>query len=177
MNGPVLFTERLILRPLIADDLEPWVAFHADPVTMRHLGGVQPRGVAWRGLCAMAGAWTIRGFSMFAVVERATGRWLGRIGPWQPDGWPGAEVGWALKSEFAGRGYAREAAVAAIDYAVDMLGWDKVIHTIAPDNAESIRLAERLGARNVGPVRLPPPLEAMPVDCWVQSAAEWRARR
>jgi len=101
---------------------------------MRFLGGVQDRATAWRTMCGMAGAWIVRGFSMFSVIERASGRWIGRVGPWQPEGWPGTEVGWGILPEFAGQGLAREAAVAAIDYAVDTLGWSDVIHTIHPDN-------------------------------------------
>ncbi|MBB4152401.1 RimJ/RimL family protein N-acetyltransferase [Sphingomonas jinjuensis] len=177
MNGPVLCTPRLILRPLAAEDWEPWAAFHAEEETMRFLGGVQSRGVAWRSLCGMAGAWTIRGFSMFSVVERTTGTWLGRIGPHQPEGWPGTEVGWGLAREHAGKGYALEAATAAMDYAVDELGWDHVIHTIDPDNVASIALAKRLGSVNEGPTQLPPPLQDFRVDAWGQSAADWRARR
>ncbi|KQU53008.1 acetyltransferase [Sphingomonas sp. Leaf339] len=177
MTGPILFTPRLILRPLAAEDWEPWAAFHAEEETMRFLGGVQPRGVAWRSLCGMAGAWTIRGFSMFSVILRDSGEWIGRIGPHQPDGWPGTEVGWGIARAFAGQGYAHEAAVAAMDYAVDMLGWDDVIHTIDPDNTGSIALATRLGSVNRGPVTLPPPLHEFRVDAWGQSAAEWRARR
>ena len=172
----MLETERLTLRPLAAYDLEPWVAFHADPVTMRYLGGVQSREVAWRGLCTMAGAWTIRGFSMFAVVERSSGTWLGRVGPWQPDGWPGTEIAWGLKSDFTGRGFAREAAVACMDYAFDILGWEEAIHTIAPDNHASIALAKSLGATNRGPTRMAPPVDHLRVDAWGQSADEWRAR-
>ena len=177
MTGPILFTPRLILRPLAAGDWEPWAAFHAEEETMRFLGGAQPRGVAWRSLCGMAGAWTIRGFSMFSVILRDSGEWIGRIGPHQPDGWPGTEVGWGIAAAFAGKGYAHEAAVAAMDYAVDVLGWTDVIHTIDPDNAGSIALAKRLGSVNRGPVTLPPPLHEFRVDAWGQSAAEWRARR
>jgi len=173
---PVLFTERLILRPLNGDDFEPWAAFQADPETMRFLGGVQGRAEAWRSLCTMAGAWSVRGFSMFALIERTSGRWVGRVGPWQPEGWPGTEVGWGVAREFAGRGFAYEAAVAAMDYAVEMLGWTDIIHTIDPDNLPSIRLAKRLGAVNRGATRLPPPYEDSPVDAWGQTAAEWKAR-
>jgi RimJ/RimL family protein N-acetyltransferase len=176
-GGPVLFTERLVLRPLTAEDFEDWAAFYAEPDTMRFLGGPQDRAMAWRSLCTMAGAWTIRGFSMFAVVERDTGGFVGRIGPWQPEGWPGTEVGWGVGAKWAGRGYAREAAEAAIDYAVDVLGWDHVIHTIDPDNHPSIRLAERLGARDEGPVTLPAPMAHFRVHAWGQSAPAWRAGR
>jgi RimJ/RimL family protein N-acetyltransferase len=177
VSGPVLFTRNLILRPLSSEDFEPWAAFHADEETMRFLGGPQPRAVAWRSLCAMAGAWQVRGFSMFSMIERTTGRWVGRTGPWQPEGWPGTEVGWGVAREFAGLGYAHEAAVATIDYAVDMLGWTDIIHTIDLGNHRSIRLAERLGSARRGPVRLPPPLEHFSVEAWGQSKEAWRSRR
>ncbi len=175
--GPVLFTPRLMLRPLNGDDFDAYAAFAADPVQMEHLGGAMPREIAWRDLSLRAGAWLTRGFSMFAVIERATGAWVGRIGPWKPDGWPGTEIGWGVASAFAGKGYAYEAAIATMDYAVDMLGWTRIIHTISPDNIRSIRLAERLGSTNGGPVTLPPPLSAFRVDAWGQTAAQWRARR
>jgi RimJ/RimL family protein N-acetyltransferase len=101
---------------------------------------------------------------------------VGRVGPWQPEGWPGTEIGWGVAREYAGRGYACEAAVAAMDYAVDVLGWTDIIHTIDPDNLPSIRLARRLGAVNRGATRLPSPYEDAPVDAWGQTAAEWMAR-
>lgn len=177
MTGPILFTERLILRLPEPADFEAYAAFAADAETMTHLGGAMPREIAWRDFSMRAGAWMTRGFSMFSVIERESGAWVGRIGPWQPEGWPGTEVGWGVARAAAGKGYAYEAAVAAIDYAFDMLGWSDVIHTIAPDNQRSIRLAERLGSRNRGPSTLPPPLAAYRVDAWGQSAAQWRARR
>ncbi|TPG40385.1 N-acetyltransferase [Sphingomonas koreensis] len=173
---PVLFTPRLMLRPLNGDDFDAYAAFAGDPDQMRFLGGVMPRELAWRDLTLRAGAWLTRGFSMFSVIERATGAWVGRIGPWQPDGWPGTEVGWGVASGFAGQGYAFEAASAAMDYAVDVLGWTDIVHTIAPDNVRSIRLAERLGSTHRGPTRLPPPLHEVRADLWGQSAAAWRAR-
>ena len=176
MTLPILFTPNLLLRPLNGDDFEPWAAFHADEETMRFFGGTQLRSMAWRGLCAMVGAWTVRGFSMFSVIERASGRWVGRVGPWEAEGWPRPEIAWGVAREFAGRGYAHEAAVATIDYAVDVLGWTDIAHHIDPNNQRSIRLAERLGAVNRGPTRLPPPLDHQRVGNWGQSAASWRAR-
>ena len=56
MTLPILFTRNLILRPAASEDFEGWAAFHADGETMRYLGGTQVRAVAWRGLCALAGA-------------------------------------------------------------------------------------------------------------------------
>ena len=126
---------------------------------------------------SMAGAWSLTGVAMFSVIERETGLWLGRIGPWQPLGWPGTEVGWSLHPDAHGKGYAMEAAVASIDYAFDVLGWTEVIHCIDPDNVPSQKLAERLGSHQPGPGTLPAPFETARVDIWGQSRDQWRARR
>jgi RimJ/RimL family protein N-acetyltransferase len=176
-DGPVLETERLLLRLPRAEDLEPWVAFAADETAARYIGGAQGRSGAWRGLCAMAGAWTIRGFAMFSVIEKATGRWVGRLGPWQPEEWPGTEVGWGIVREAWGRGYAPEGAAAAIDWAFDVLGWDEVIHCIDPANAPSQAVARKLGSRILRQARLPAPYDEPPIDVWGQTRAQWRERR
>ena len=176
MTGPVIETERLTLRPTALEDFPRWAEMMGDEETARYLGGRQPRQLAWRGLMTMAGAWTLTGVAMFSLIERSTGLWVGRIGPWTPDGWPGTEVGWGLHRDAQGKGYGVEAATAAIDYAFDALGWTEVIHCIDPDNVPSRRLAERLGSTNLGPTRLPPPFETVPVDRWGQSRDQWRAR-
>lgn len=175
--APIVETPRLLLRPTAPEDFDAWADFAADPETMRHLGGPQPRAAAWRGFATMAGSWAMNGFGMFSVIEKESGRWVGRIGPWRPEGWPGTEVGWGLTRAATGKGYGAEAASAAIDWAIDVLGWTDIIHCIGPGNAPSASLAERLGSRRRGPGRLPPPFDAVPVEIWGQSAAEWRARR
>lgn len=175
-SGPFLMTKRLILRPTSAEDFEGWAAFCADPETMRFLGGTQTRADSWRSLCMMAGAWTVRGYAMFSLIRRDTGQWIGRIGPWYPEGWPGQEVGWGIAREYTGQGYAEEAATASIDYAFDVLGWDRVIHIIDPENTGSIALAQRLGSVNQGPTQMPEPFEGFRVDAYGQSKAEWKAR-
>ena len=177
MLGPTLETERLILRPPIQKDLDGWAEFMGDEEAARFLGGAQPRAAAWRGMATMTGAWALKGFSMFSVVERASGRWVGRLGPWMPEGWPGTEVGWGVHPAFQGRGYAVEGSTAAIDWAFDHLGWTEVIHCIAPENVPSQRTAAKLGSRCLGPGQLPPPFEAVEVEIWGQSREEWRARR
>ena len=101
------------------------------------------------------------------VIERETGLWLGRIGPWRPHDWPGTEVGWGLHPDAQGKGYGVEAATASIDYAFDVLGWTEVIHCIDPDNLPSQRLAERIGSDNLGPTRLPPPYHDLPDELMV----------
>ncbi|WP_342376119.1 GNAT family N-acetyltransferase [Myxococcus stipitatus] len=174
--GPTLHTARLILRPTAREDFEGFVALMSDAESARFIGGVQARSVVWRGFTGMAGAWALQGFSMFSVLERSTGKWVGRVGPWQPEGWPGPEVGWSLLRETWGRGYAVEAATAAVDWAFDHLGWTEVIHSIAPENVPSQQVARRLGSTLRGPGKLPAPFEAAPIELWGQSREAWRAR-
>lgn len=176
-RSPVLETENLILRLPEASDLDPWADMNSDAETMRFIGGVAGRSATWRMLCTMRGSWDINGFAMFSIIERATRAWVGRLGPWEPEGWPGKEIGWGVAPQFAGRGYAYEATVATMDYVFDVLGWPDVIHTIDPANTRSIALAKRLGSANLGPTRLPDPFEGARVDAWGQTAAQWRARR
>lgn len=174
---PRLETERLILRLPQASDFEGYAELYADEDAARHIGGALPRAAAWRKFLQMPGAWAVQGFAMFSVVDKASGQWLGQLGPWQPEGWPGTEVGWSFRRAAWGCGYATEAAAAAIDWAFDTLGWDEVIHCIDPENLASRRLAERLGSQILRRGRLPPPFDAHEVDVWGQSRAAWRARR
>jgi RimJ/RimL family protein N-acetyltransferase len=177
MLGPEFETERLILRPPRAEDLDGWAELMADEQAARFIGGVQPRAGAWRSLAAMAGSWALQGFGMFSVIEKASGRWVGRVGPWRPEGWPGTEIGWGLVRSAWGKGYATEGSTAATDWAVTMLGWADLIHCIDPGNTPSARVAERLGSALRGRSRLPAPFEHVECDIWGQSADEWRSRR
>jgi RimJ/RimL family protein N-acetyltransferase len=144
-----LQTDRLILREIDAErDFDGWAATMADPVTVRYIGGqVQDRAQAWRGMAAVIGHWKIRGYGFFSVESRATGEWLGRVGPWFPEGWPAPEIGWTLRREHWGHGYATEAARACLEYARDTLEWTRVIHVILTGNAGSVAVAQRLGSR------------------------------
>jgi len=153
-----LETERLRLRPWKLEDLEALVAMFSDPAVTRFVvPGGQPisRFAAWQALCSNVGHWHFRGFGQFAVEERASGTVVGRIGPWQPEGWPDFEIGWMLRREYWGRGYATEAAAACIDYAFTTLGRPHLVSLIDPDNAPSIRVAERVGERFEREVTLP----------------------
>lgn len=174
---PKLETDRLILRPPQSADFEAWAAFAADEETMRHLGGVQSRSVAWRGICQVTGSWTIEGFAMFSVIEKATGRWVGRLGPWRPADWPGDEVGWGIVRDCWGKGYATEGATAAMDFAFDVLGWPEVIHCIGVENLASQAVAKRLGSRFLRMDRMPAPYDEVDIQVWGQSRDQWQARR
>ena len=176
-NDLQLETPRLLLRLPIVADLDPWAEMMADEEAARFIGGVMARSVSWRGLMTMIGCWHANGFGMFSVIEKSSGRWIGRLGPWQPEGWPGTEVGWAIVRDCWGKGYAPEGAAIATDWAFAHLGWTDVIHSIDPANVASQVVARKLGSRNLGPGKLPAPYEESRIDIWGQSREEWRARR
>lgn len=146
---PELFTPRLRLRPFRSADLDPWAAIVADPEVMRFIGtgGAVGRDVAWRQMAFHLGEWALRGRGSWAVERRADGVLIGRAGFLQPEGWPGEEVAWLFARSAWGQGYATEAVRAAVAHGRRWLGAGPLISLIRPDNAPSLRLAERVGAR------------------------------
>jgi RimJ/RimL family protein N-acetyltransferase len=173
---PVLETPRLILRAPIEADLDGFAALMADEESARFIGGVQTRAAAWRFMAALAGSWVLKGFSMFSAIEKSSGLWVGRVGPWQPEGWPGTEVGWGVLRSAWGQGYASEAARASIDWAFQTQGWSEVVHTISSPNAASKGVARRMGSRYLRQGRLPAPFD-MDLEVWGQSRADWLAAK
>lgn len=147
---PTLETERLFLRAFREEDFESEADFFASERS-RFVGGPLPRHQVWRAVAGMIGHWHLRGFGFWALEEKATGRYLGRVGLWAPDGWPEPEIGWSLQEHAEGRGIAREAAEVARAYAYDSLGWTTAISLIVVGNDRSEALAQRLGAHLEGP--------------------------
>ena len=129
---------------------------YADPDVMRFMEDGHPvgRDAAWRSMAAHLGHWSLRGFGQWALEARATGEFVGRAGLWQPEGWPGLEVGWILARPHWGQGYATEAGRAAIEYAFGELDAGHVISLIRPENHASVRVAERLGERRERTIEL-----------------------
>ena len=155
MNEVTLETEHLILRMWREADFEAYAELCADPEVMRYLGGkVFDRTEAWRNMASVIGHWYLRGYGLWAVEEKASGRLAGRIGCINPEGWPGFEVGWTLKREFWGKGYATEAGSRALEYAFNELDKPHVISLIQAENRASIRVAERLGETLEGTARI-----------------------
>jgi len=148
-----LRTERLLLRHFRADDIDAYAALCADPEVMRYLSPTgQPlsREDAWRQMAMLCGHWQLRGYGTWVAEELETGSLVGRIGLHYPEGFPDRELGWAIARRYWGRGLASEAARAAANHAFRTLGWDHLISLILPENARSIRVAERLGAKAAG---------------------------
>ncbi|HEY4581462.1 MAG TPA: GNAT family N-acetyltransferase [Lysobacter sp.] len=175
-QGPTLETGRLLLRPWRPDDFPRYAEMFAAPET-HFIGGPLVRGDAWRRFLQMPGAWALQGFAMFAIEEKSSGLFMGQAGPWQPAGWPGTEVGYALHRDAWGKGYATEACAAAMDWAFDTLGWTDIIHSIDVANVASQNVARRLGATNRGRGVFQPPHDRFELDIWGQTRGQWRARR
>jgi RimJ/RimL family protein N-acetyltransferase len=147
-----LGSDRLILRMFRESDIDAYAAMCGDPDVMRFLGDGYPlsRADAWRNMAVILGHWQLRGFGLWAVEERTTGILVGRVGCWCPEGWPGMEIGWALRREYWGRGYATEAAHSVMADAFFRMRLNRLISLIQPGNGPSIAVALRLGMRHEG---------------------------
>ncbi len=145
-TAPTLETERLRLRAHRVEDFNRFAELFDSPRS-KFVNGPVPRGDAWRMFAADVGQWVLLGFGAWAIERREDGAYLGQVGLNHPADFPERELGWLLWEEFEGHGYALEAALCARDFAYGTLGWETVVSYIHPDNAPSIRLAERMGAK------------------------------
>lgn len=177
LDGPVLETARLRLRPPQEADFAGLCALMGDEQTARHIGGVTEPALTWRGMAMLMGHWQIRGYGFFSVEEKSTGAWVGRVGPWNPHEWPAPEVGWSILRSQWGQGYGPEAAGAALDFVFEQLKWERVIHLIAPENANSAAVARKLGSVNTGESAQIPSFPGIMTDVWAQSKADWVINR
>ena len=146
---PVLATPRLRLRRPEPRDFEAFAALCADPEVMRYVGDGAPlsRRRAWQAFSGMLGHWALRGYGQFAVESKASGAFLGRVGLYHPDPWPGTEIAWALAREHWGQGLASEAASAVRDWVFGALDLPRLVSVIISENRASIRVAEKIGER------------------------------
>lgn len=176
MPVPTLRTERLELRAWREEDRAPFAALNADPEVTRWIGDGSPLTPAESDALVdrIREHWGGRGFGLWAVEERAGGAFVGFAGlavPWfLPAVLPAVEVGWRLAPAAWGRGYATEAGAAALEHAFGPLGLAEVIATIFPQNARSIRVAEKLGLSFTG-TRLHP-AGGRPISIYRRSAQE-----
>ncbi len=151
MDIPTLWTPRLLLRPLRPDDLDPFAAMMADPDVVRHLGRglTRSRAETWESMAQMLGQWALRGYGMFAVTERASGRFAGRAGILHPYAWAEPELAYGFDRPFWGKGYATEAALVIRDWAFAAFAPPRLVSFVRPANLGSVRVLEKLGARLV----------------------------
>jgi RimJ/RimL family protein N-acetyltransferase len=142
---PTLETERLYLRALREEDCDDYAALNADPEVMFHVSEPWDRGRSWRHLAFLLGHWMVRGTGVWAVEHRRTGAFVGVVGFFEPEGWPGFELAGRLARRWWGQGYAAESAQAALEHAFTVWNREHVISLVRPENRASIRLIERIG--------------------------------
>ncbi|MFL4469884.1 GNAT family N-acetyltransferase [Tateyamaria armeniaca] len=140
---PTLRTLRLTLRAPLRDDFDDYAAMLADPRSA-HMGGPFSRRVAWDFFCNATAQWQLSGFGGWMIDS--DGAWVGEIAIQQPDHFPEPELGWSLKGEAEGKGYALEAATAALRWYWRRTQSSTLVSYITPGNARSETLATRLGA-------------------------------
>lgn len=165
---PQLETPRLVLRAFRNADLDAYAAICADAEVMRYIGNgdTADRTNAWRQMAVFNGHWSLEGSGMWAVELKDEARCIGRIGLYGPPHWPGLELGWVLGRAHWGRGLAREGADAARRWAFEVLGCERLISLIRPDNVRSLRLAAALGAQPDGDCDLLGQTVLRYLHCW-----------
>lgn len=143
---PTLETRRLVLRGPEPEDYPDFKATFTS-YRARFMGGPLNAYEAWMLYAAEIGHWQIRGYGMWMIHDKATDETYGMAGGWKPAKWPEAEIAWVIWPDKNGKGYALEATHAVRDYLYAHCGWETAVSYIDPKNLDSIRLAERLGAR------------------------------
>jgi RimJ/RimL family protein N-acetyltransferase len=143
-------TERLILRGWTEADIAPFLRHTNTPAVMRWLGGVRTEADQRESIGRMMRWQEERGFTFWVVERKADGELLGFCGIKLADtaGSPIErmhEIGWRLREDAWGQGYAKEAAIATLDFAFDRLGAERVVAITFPPNEASWGLMERLG--------------------------------
>lgn len=142
-----LITERLKLRTFKESDWKDLYAYYSDAECMHYtVGRALVDWEVWRQVATMIGHWEIRGFGPYAMEELDTGNVLGPVGMWYPLEWPEPEIKWGLSKKYWGNGFAKEAASAVRQIAIEHMPEVKLISLISKENVNSIKLAESLGA-------------------------------
>ena len=149
LSLPYVETERLILRPFVAADLDEWArCIFDDPEVMRYLPkrNISPREHAERNFVAMNEEWGHFGYTWWAVTEKLTGRLMGHCGLSNNGVYPGEiELTYALAKADWGKGIATEAARASVRFGFETIQLERVFATAIPENIGSRRVMEHIG--------------------------------
>jgi RimJ/RimL family protein N-acetyltransferase len=137
-------TQRLLLRPIELGDLDEFVALHADPEVTRFIRPLD-RAAAKKRLHRDEREWLERGHGLLAMLDLTNGAFLGRCGLKHWPQFDETELGWALRRDAWGQGYATEAGRACAEWGLSEFDLPYLTAMINADNIRSIRVAERLG--------------------------------
>jgi RimJ/RimL family protein N-acetyltransferase len=149
---PIIYTERLCLRAHRTDDFAAMAAMWADPIVVRHIGGVPSTAQqSWMRMLAYAGHWSLLHFGYWAIADRATDAYIGELGfaDFKREIAPAyrafPELGWALATHAAGKGFATEATRAVSAWGDAQFGEKQTVCVIDPENVASLRVAQKCG--------------------------------
>ncbi len=151
---PQIETARLLLRGFTDADHGAYAAMRADPDVVRFLPGGEALvpfadEIATSRIKAFRDGWS-RGFGVWAIEARDTGGFIGYAGLAKMERSADVEVLYGLTRAAWGRGYAREAAGAALTFAFDVLGLARVVAFVMPENGASVEVLEAIGMRRIG---------------------------
>lgn len=142
-------SERLILRRWRDEDLEPFAALNADPVAMRFMPGVMTIEETRELIGRIAEHHRAHGFGIWALEAPGVAPFVGFVGlqrvGFEAPFTPAVEIGWRLAPAFWGRGYATEAAKAALRYGFEELNLDQIVSFTVAANKPSWSVMERIG--------------------------------
>lgn len=141
-----LETDRLILRRFEEADRAEMIRFYGDPAVMaiRKYGARAPE-AASAAFDILMRHWETHGFGLYAVVERESGAFCGECGLRHVDDGAEIEISYGLFPSYRGKGYATEAATAARNIAMNVLGLPELVAFSRGDNAVSHKVLEKLG--------------------------------
>jgi ribosomal-protein-alanine N-acetyltransferase len=149
MPDPSVRTDRLLLRPWRESDLEPFAALNADPAVMAHFAKPLDRAESDAFVARFLAHFDRHGFGFWAVEAPDVAGLVGMVGlaipSFETHFTPCVEIGWRLARAHWGKGYATEAAGAALQFGFEQLGIGEIVAFTVPDNVRSRAVMERIG--------------------------------
>ncbi len=144
-----LRTSRLLLRAWQEEDLPPFAALNADPQVMEFFPRPLDRTESDALAARIRSQFALSGFGLWAVEVCGVAPFIGFVGlsvpSFEAHFTPCVEIGWRLAREYWGRGYATEAARAALDFGFDRLEMEEIVSFTVPANRRSRSVMERIG--------------------------------
>lgn len=146
-----LETPRLRLRQWRDSDREPFAALNSDPEVMEYFAAPLSRQASDASIAAWQSQFAERGWSNWAVEERASGRFGGFVGLTVPVRTlpfsPCVEIGWRLSRDLWGKGYATEAAREVLRIGFEQISLDEIVSFTTVRNGRSRAVMERIGMK------------------------------
>lgn len=168
-NMPPIETSRLLLRPPVDMDFEPFAIAQANEEFKKYTGGILSREKAFEEFVLWQNFWQIKEYGFFSIIDKSTGLWVGRTGPTMRADFNFPEFGWSLIPQFQRKGLAKEAVNAVLNWAITELKWHEAYFCIGRENKNSQNLAIKIGAYKAYQEKLPEVLQSQGVEVWYKS--------